>query len=66
MLRKFVLVAGLALVGSGTTTQLMLAQLVCFFYVLLVTQYAPYKKDEADFTNQAGLGGEDLLCDRCS
>ena len=53
MIRKFILVAGLALVDKGSTVQLMLAQLVCFFYVVLVVNYAPYRKAEADFTNQA-------------
>ena len=55
MYRKFVLVAGLALFDPGSVTQLMLAQLVCFFYVVLVVNTAPYKKDEADFTNQASV-----------
>ena len=35
MMRKFILVAGLALVQPGSTTQLMLAQLVCFGYVIM-------------------------------
>ena len=55
MNRKFVLVAGLALFEPGSVTQLMLAQLVCFAYVVVVVNYAPYKKDDADFANQAGL-----------
>ena len=53
MLRKFILVAGMALAEQGTTTQLMTAQLVCFAYVVLVVHTKPYKKDAADFTNMA-------------
>ena len=52
MLRKFILVAFMALVDPGSTVQLMSAQLVCFGYVLLIIGFSPYKKDEADFTNQ--------------
>ena len=53
MLRKFILVAAMALVEPGSTLQLVVAQLVCFVYVVVVLNWAPYKKDEADFTNQA-------------
>ena len=53
MLRKFILVAAMALVQPGSTTQLMIAQLVCLIYVVFVLNLAPYKKDEADITNQA-------------
>ena len=53
MLRKFILVAFMALVAPGSTVQLMSAQLVCFAFVVLLVLYKPYKKDEADFTNQA-------------
>ena len=53
MIRKFILVAGLALVERGSTVQLMLAQLVTFFYVATVLKTEPYRKAEADFTNQA-------------
>ena len=52
MLRKFVLVAAMALVDPGSTVQLMSAQLICFGYVLALVNMSPYKKDEADFTNQ--------------
>ena len=53
MFRKFILVAGLALFERGSTTQLMLAQLCCFWYVVFVVNKSPYKKDDADFSNQA-------------
>ena len=85
MLRKFLLVAFMALVEPGSTVQLVSAQLICFGYVLLLVNMSPcvwllatgrrfgdkrkaktvsrlglwsrcvgrYKKDEADFTNQA-------------
>ena len=54
MYRKFLLVAGLALLKPGSVTQLMAAQIVCFVYVITVVNYAPYRKDDADFANQAG------------
>ena len=53
MLRKFVLVAAMALFEPGSTVQLMVAQLICFGYVLTVVILKPYKKNEADFTNAA-------------
>ena len=53
MLRKSILVAAMARFEPGSTLQLMVAQLICFTYVLFVVGFAPYKKDEADFTNQA-------------
>ena len=55
MLRKFLLVAGLAVLEPGSTTQLMLAQLVCLGFLTLVLNWAPYKKEAVDFTNQASL-----------
>ena len=53
MIRKFILVAGLAIFEPGSTTQLMLAQLVCLCFLGAVLNLAPYKKDAVDFTNQA-------------
>ena len=53
MIRKFILVAGLSFFEQGTTVQLMLAQLVCLIFLVMVLNLAPYTKDEADFTNQA-------------
>ena len=53
MWRKFILVSAMALVSPGSTVQLMTAQLVCFGYVVLVVNKAPYKKAAADFTNQS-------------
>ena len=53
MLRKFILVAAMALFEPGSTVQLMVAQLICFGYVLTVVIFKPYKKNEADFTNAA-------------
>ena len=62
LVRKFLLVAGLALVKPGSVTQLMLAQLVCFSYVVLVVNTSPYKKADADFANQArAASGRDWL-----
>ena len=55
MLRKFLLVAGLAMFEQGSPVQLMLAQLVCLIFLSLVLNTAPYKKDDVDFTNQASL-----------
>ena len=43
---------GLALLDKGDTTQLLLAQMVTFTYLVLVLNYAPFKKDAADLTNQ--------------
>ena len=54
MIRKFLLVAGLALFQPGSTTQLMLAQLICLGFLCAVLMLAPYKKDEVDYTNQVG------------
>ena len=59
MLRKFILVAFMALVAPGSTVQLMSAQLVCFAFVLLLVHSSPYKKDEADFTNMASTAARD-------
>lgn len=50
--RKFLLVAGLALLESGSTTQLVVAQLVCFAYVVAIVNFAPYKTADTDFSNQ--------------
>merc|ERR1712166_1181509 len=52
MLRKFVLVAGLALVKPGTVTQLLIAILVSFGYVCLIFYHEPMKKPEANFSNR--------------
>ena len=41
MLRKFFLVAFMALVDAGSTVQLMSAQLICFGYVLLLVNMSP-------------------------
>ena len=54
MIRKFLLVAGLALFQPGSTTQLMLAQLICLGFLCAMLMLAPYKKDEVDYTNQVG------------
>ena len=53
MIRKFLLVAGLTLLEGGGTTQLLVAQLICFGYIVFLLNYSPYMKDDADFTNQA-------------
>ena len=55
MIRKFLLVAGLALFEPGSTVQLLLAQVVCLIYLAAVLNFAPYKKQSVDFTNQARL-----------
>ena len=60
MLRKVVLVAGLAILEPGSTTQLMLAQLVCLIFLALVLNLAPYKKDAVDKTNQVDLSAPTL------
>ena len=41
MLRKFFLVAAMALVEPGSTVQLMSAQLICFSYVLALVYISP-------------------------
>ena len=53
MYRKIVLVAAMSLFDQGGTLQLMIAQLLCFMYVVILGITAPYKKDDADFTNTA-------------
>ena len=58
MLRKFLLVAGLAMLEQGSPVQLMLAMLVCLAFLSLVLNTAPYKKADVDFTNQASLANK--------
>ena len=67
MIRKFLLVAGLALFEPGSTVQLMLAQLVCLAYLAAVLNLAPYKKESVDFTNQARLvDGVNVCANHCA
>ena len=55
MIRKFLLVGGLALLEQGTPVQLMLAQLICLIFLCMILLTSPYKKADVDFTNQASL-----------
>ena len=67
LIRKFLLVAGLALFEPGSTVQLMLAQLVCLAYLAAVLNLAPYKKESVDFTNQARLvDGVNVCANHCA
>jgi len=52
MLKKFVLVAGLALLPAEAMSQLFLATFITFIYLVLVLNFAPFKKDDADLSNQ--------------
>ena len=52
MLKKFILVAGLALMERGSTAQLLLALLIAFAYLVLFINTAPLLKWEADKMTQ--------------
>ena len=51
MLRKFILVAGLAVLEGGSSTQLFLAILVAFSYLVLILHLVPLKKTKANRMN---------------
>ena len=52
MLRKFLLVAFMALVEPGTTVQLMAAQLICFSYVVALVNTSPCVVPAPDCTHR--------------
>lgn len=51
-IRKFTLVAGLAMLERGSSAQLLLATLVAFAYLVLAINTSPFLKAEADRMNQ--------------
>ena len=53
MLRKFLLVAGLALLERGSSAQLLLAIFVAFVYLIAFVNTNPLQTWEADRMNQA-------------
>ena len=52
MFRKFLLVAGLALLPQGSTAQLLLAIMVSFAHLVLLLNFAPFRKQDVDYTSQ--------------
>jgi hypothetical protein len=53
MMRKLVLTAGLVLVKPGSTAQILLGILVCFFYCVAQMNLKPLLEDNDDYLSQA-------------